>query len=165
MDSKLYFHWLQLNHAIPLIWKPKIDDSENNVEKNDVAQDHHLIKNTTVIVLGKLTAREIYSVLLLSSGNTSTSQKYSDKVFWNENFDWKKIYVLPRVFTINAFQQNFQYKILHNILYLHKKVFTFSKIKAPLRLFFDLYDEAIKDIFLECICQTNVGSFKIVSNE
>ena len=65
LDNKLYFQRMQLIHAIPLIWKPKINDSEKNVEKKYVVQDHHLIKNTRVIVLEKLTAREIYSVLIL----------------------------------------------------------------------------------------------------
>ena len=139
---------MQLIHAIPLIWKQKINNSEKNVEKNDVIQDHHLIKNTRVIVLDKLTAREIYSVLLLSSGNTPTSQKYFGKVFPNVNFDWKKIYVLPRVVTINSFQRNFQYKILHNILYLNKVLFTCGK--TPLCSFCNSCDE-IKHIFLECI--------------
>ena len=40
-----------------------------------VVQDHHLIKNTRMILLKKLTAREIYSVLLLLWGNTPNSQK------------------------------------------------------------------------------------------
>ena len=66
-------------------------------------------------MLDKLTAREIYSVLLLSSGNTPTSQKYFGKVFPNENFDWKEIYMLPKIATISSFQRNLQYKILHNI--------------------------------------------------
>ena len=65
LDNKLCFQWMQLIHAIPLIWKQKINDSEKNVEKKYVVQDHHLIKNTRVIVLEKLTAREIYSVLIL----------------------------------------------------------------------------------------------------
>ena len=56
-------------------------------KKKYVVEDHHLIKKTRVIVLGKLTAGEIYSVLILSSGNTSTSQKYFGKVFPNENLD------------------------------------------------------------------------------
>ena len=73
LDNKLCFQWIQLIHAIPLMWKQKINDSKENVETNYVAQDHHLIKNTTVIVLNKLTPREIHSVLLLSSGNTPTS--------------------------------------------------------------------------------------------
>ena len=49
VDSKLYFQWMQLIHAIPLIWKQKINDCEN-AEKNYVVQDHHLIKNTRAIV-------------------------------------------------------------------------------------------------------------------
>ena len=59
--------------------------------KKYAVQDHHLIKDTRVIVLEKLTMREIYSVIMLSSGNTSTSQKYFFKVFPNANLDWKKI--------------------------------------------------------------------------
>ena len=84
LDNKLYFQWMQLINAIPPIWKQKINDSGKNVEKSYVVQDHHLIKNTRVIVLDKLTAREIYSVLLLSSGDTPTFQKYFGKVFPNE---------------------------------------------------------------------------------
>ena len=84
------------------------------------------------MMLDKLTARETYSMLLLSSGNTPTSQKYFGKVFRNENFDWKKIYILPRICTINSFQRKFQYKIRHDILYLNKMLFNFGKIKTPL---------------------------------
>ena len=104
------------------------------------------------MMLVKLTAREIYSVLLLSSGNTPISQKYFGKVFRNENFDWKKIYILPRICTINSFQRKFQYKIRHDILYLNKMLFNFGKIKTPLCWFCHWYDEAIKYILLECIC-------------
>ena len=91
-------------------------------------------------------------MLLLSSGNIPTSQKYYDKVFPNVNFDWKKNYILPRVVTINSFQRNFQNKILHNILYLNKMLFTFGKTKAPLCSFCHSCDETIKHMFLECIC-------------
>ena len=151
LDNKLYFQWMQLIQAIPLIWKQKINDSEKNVEKSYVVQDHHLIKNARIIALDKLTDKEIYSVLLLSSGNIPTSQKYFGKVFPNENFDWKKIYMLPRVVTINSFQRNFQYKILHNISYLSKMLFTLGKTKTPLCSFCHSYDETIKHIFLECL--------------
>ena len=72
---------MQLIQAIPLIWKQKIDDSEKNVEKSYVVQDHHLIKNTRIIALDKLTTREISLVLLLSSGNTPTSQKIFPQSF------------------------------------------------------------------------------------
>ena len=47
---------------------------------------------------------------------------------------------------------NFQCKILHNILYLNNMLFTFGKIKTPLCSFCYSYDEAINHIFLECTC-------------
>ena len=87
LNNKFCFQWMQLIQAIPLIWKEKINDSEKNDEKKYVAQDYHLIKNTRVIALEKLTAREIYSILILSSGNAPTSQKYFGNVFPNESFD------------------------------------------------------------------------------
>ena len=90
-------------------------------------------------------------MLLLLSGNTPTFQKYLDRAFPNENFDWKKNYILPRVVITNNFQLNFQYKILHNILYLNKMLFTFGKTKTPLCSFCHPCDETIKHIFLECI--------------
>ena len=51
------------------------------MSKKHVVQDHNLIKNTRVIVLEKLTATETHSVIILSSGNPLTSQKYFGKVF------------------------------------------------------------------------------------
>ena len=59
LDNKLYFQWMQQIHAVPLIWKQKINDSKKDVEKKYVVQDYPLIKDTRVTVLEKLTAREI----------------------------------------------------------------------------------------------------------
>ena len=50
---------MQLIHAIPLIWKQKKMIAKKMSKKKYVVEDHHLIKNTRVIVLGKLTAGEL----------------------------------------------------------------------------------------------------------
>ena len=44
LDNKWYFQWMQLIHAITVIWKQKINDSKKYVEKYYVVQDHHSIK-------------------------------------------------------------------------------------------------------------------------
>ena len=49
-------------HSIPLMRKQKMNVGEINIETNYVIQDHLLRKNTRVIILDKLTTREIYSV-------------------------------------------------------------------------------------------------------
>ena len=38
LDNKLHFQRIQLIHAILLIWKQKINDSEKNIEKNYVVE-------------------------------------------------------------------------------------------------------------------------------
>ena len=92
---------MQLIDPIPLIWNQKINDSKKCWNK--LCRTRPSPNKNRVIVLDKLTGRKIYSVLLLSSGNTATSQKYFGKVFPNENFDWKKIYILPRALAIDSF--------------------------------------------------------------
>ena len=92
--------------------------AKKNIEKGYVVQDHHLIENTRIIALDKLTTRETYSLLLLSSGNTRTSQKYFGKVFPNENFDWN--FDSSKIDDWKTFEKN-NPTIALNILYIKEK--------------------------------------------
>ena len=46
--------------------------------------------------------------------------------------EWKDIYTLPRRVTINTNFRIFQYKLLHNILYLNGVLYKFGKKISPL---------------------------------
>ena len=46
-----------------------------------------------------------------------TSQVYFENIFNNFNFDWNKIYIFPRLVTLDSVLCSFQYKVLHNVLY------------------------------------------------
>ena len=127
LDNDMYFQWAQLIHAIPQTWKDKIKQNLAKNESNLLVLNHQLIKNATILILDKLTATEIYSVLISSLKNKSTSQNYFENSFPNYTFDWKQFYLLPRIITINSYQGNFQYNILHNILYLNKTAVYFWK--------------------------------------
>ena len=72
----------------------------------------NLMRNSRILTLDKLTVKEIYPILVLTLKETPTSRNS----FPNYTFDWKQIYLLPRIITINNYQRNFQYKILHNVL-------------------------------------------------
>ena len=79
---------MQWIHGIPLIWKQKTNNRKIKYrDKYDIRTRQSPNKKARMIVSDKITAREIYSALLLLSGNTPTSQKYFDKAFPNENFD------------------------------------------------------------------------------
>ena len=147
----MYFQWAQLIHAIPQIWKDKIKQNLSKNESNLLVLNHHLIKNARILTLDKLTAKEIYSILISSLKNKPTSQNYFENSFPNYTFDWKQIYLLPRIITINSYQRNFQYKILHNILYLHKTLYIFGKIDSPLCSICHSNDETVAHLFCKCV--------------
>ena len=54
-----------------------------------------------------------------------TTQTYFKKNFRNLELEWKDIYTLPQQVTINTILCIFQYKLLHNILYLKEMVYKF----------------------------------------
>ena len=97
----------------PDLKKQNLTKNESNV----LVLNHHLIKNVRILTLDKLKAKEIYSILISSIKNKPTSQSYSENSFPNYTFDWKQIYLPPQIITTNRYQRDFQYKILHNILY------------------------------------------------
>ena len=64
--------------------------------------------------------------------------------------DGRKIYILPRITTVNMYLHSFQYKILNNIFFLKGKLFVFRKKNIPLCLFCNKEEETPLHIFSEC---------------
>ena len=72
------------------------------------------------------------------------------RIIKTDSFDWKQIYLLPRLVTLDIYSRSFQYKILDNILYLNKKLSTFRKLISPLFSFCKFSDETVLQLFYEC---------------
>ena len=64
--------------------------------------------------------------------------------------DWKQIYLLPRLVTLDSYSRSFQYKILNNVLYLNKKLFMFRKSASLHCPFYKLSDETVLHLFYKC---------------
>ena len=91
-----------------------------------------------------------YTLLVYTHPFTPTSQKYLSELFKTDSFDWKQIYLLPRLVTLDSYSRSFQYKILNNVFYLNKKLFKFWKSTSPLCPFCKLSDETVLHLFYEC---------------
>ena len=96
-----------------------------------------------------MNSKKIYSIII--SPNISTSRTYFEKKFPFYNFQWKDIYTLPHKVTINAYLRPFHYKILNNILYLNKKLYTFGLSNTQLCSFSKMEEETISHLFYYCI--------------
>ena len=58
--------------------------------------------------------------------------------------------MLSRLITKELQFRNFQYKLLNNVLHLHKMVFRFRKNNSSLCLFCKLEDKTPRHLFCDC---------------
>ena len=89
------------------------------------------MKKHQILYLNKLDSKELYNIQLLANFLKPTSQAYFENIFAGHVFEWDKIYILPRIVFTDSRIRIFQYKTLHNVLYLKKKLFEFNKINSP----------------------------------
>ena len=64
LANDMYFQWAQLIHVIPQILKNKIKQNLTKTERDVLVLNHHLIENSRILTLDKLTVKEIYSILI-----------------------------------------------------------------------------------------------------
>ena len=110
LTNDMFFQWVQLKHVIPTRWKTLISDFID-IDENNLCQNHHVIKG----------------ILEFCLPQTSIS-----KLFENTALDWSKIYLLPRLATIDTTLRSFQYKTLNNLLFLNKKIYNFGTTNTAL---------------------------------
>ena len=129
-----------------------------------IINEHHLIKKHQIYCLEKLNSRELYNMQLILKVEKPTFQTYFEKKFQNPELEWKDIYTLPRRVTINTNLRIFQYKLLHNILYLNKMLYKFGKKVSPLCSFCMGKPESAIHLFILVQKQTFSGhSYSILS--
>ena len=108
-----------------------------------------IIKWEWILTLEQFSSEELYWILVTKFTNKALSNVCFEKIFPNMKFDWRKIYVLPRIITINTYLCSFQYKIFNKILFFNKKVFVFRMKKTKLFFFCNnKEDTQLKTIWL-----------------
>ena len=150
LDEKYKFKWIRLIHATPKSWKESLAFDNGN-SNNLFIQDHHLLKKHQISCLPKLNSKELYLMQIVLEYKKPTSQVYFENIFNNFNFDWNKIYILPRLVTLDSVLRSFQYKVLHNVLYLNQNLFIFRTVSSPLSSFCNREEETTLHTFYSCI--------------
>ena len=138
----MFFQWAQLKHAIPPRWKKIIFDY-NDINENDLCQNHHVIKGARILPLDKLSSKEIYSVVISNIVNKPTPNIYFEKLLENTTLDWNKIYLSSRLATIDTTLRSFQY--------LNKKLYTFGITNSAPCSYCNTLEETPIEIFFDCV--------------
>ena len=95
LQNKDQFCWLQLVNSIPDMCKKCIKKPSENTSLL-VVKDHHLLRGSRIIILEKLSSKELYTLLIFVINYQPTSQKYFDNLFSNVELLWKEIYLNAR---------------------------------------------------------------------
>ena len=107
-----------------------------------------LLKESVLIGIEKLYSRQLYSLLVYTHPFTPASQKYFNELLKTNSFDWKEIYLIPCLVTLDSYSCSFQYKILNSVLYLY--TFYVFSTSSPLYPFCKLSDETVLHLFYQC---------------
>ena len=116
------FSWLGLIRYIPKTLQNKFTSSQN--DKCDTVESH--TKNKSLGITSKISHQSLLKPLL----HAPTAQKSLEQSLNLGNVDWSKIYLLPRVTSIESSLRSFQYKILKNTLFLNECLFKFNIVHS-----------------------------------
>ena len=130
--------WLGLIRCIPRAWRNKLTSLENE------NCDH--IRKKSLGIASKIAYQKFLKPLL----RPPTAQKSLEQAFNLNNVNWGKIYLLPRVTTIDSSLRSFQYKILKNTLYLNERLFKFNIADSPFCSLCKQENESVIHLFAIC---------------
>ena len=130
--------WLGLIRCIPRTWRNKLTSLQNE------NCDH--IRKKSLGITSKIAYQKFLKPLL----HSPTAQKSLEQACNLNNVNWGKIYLLPRVTTIDSSLGSFQYKILNNTLYLNEHLFKFNIVDSPLCSLCKQENESVIQLFARC---------------
>ena len=130
--------WLVLIRCIPRTWRNKLTSLQN--ENCD-----HIRKKSLDI-----TSKTAYQKFLKPLLRPPTFLKSLEQAFNLNTVNWDKIYLHPRVTTIDSSLRSFQYKILNNTLYLNECFLTFNIVDSPLCSLCKQENESVIHLFAIC---------------
>ena len=151
LSDRLHFKWAQLIDSIPLDWRTKIRD---NTTPDEVCMSKYGLYyySHSGLHLVDLSCKAMYSKLLKQTLTEPTSVQYWETKLsvGQRGIDWRKVFLIPRISTIESYTRSFQYKILNNALFLNKRLFKFGVIESPACSFCGQVDESPIHFFGQC---------------
>ena len=107
-----------------------------------------------------MTAKNFYSEIVQKVKVKATSVKYFEKMLApQEEINWEQVYMIPRQSTIESKMRSFQFKILHNVLFLNAKLFKMHIVDTPLCWFCKEENETPIHLFSQCVVTTSYWEF------
>ena len=143
-----------------LVWTDKLDtkklEREGQLVQENPEAITYLFIDKNLETLKSLTSGKIYNSLIKDRISEPTPQRYFERKFNKTETDWSQIYLLPRKVSVETRTRVFQFKILHNILYLNQRLHKMGLAESPLCNLCGICEETTTHLFLNCPITTNL---------
>ena len=145
----LYFRWIQIRNSIPTQWLTIVRKGRHS---NLNFPHPHLNINERIACTKKLTSATFYSLLHEKFSKVPTSISFHETKL-NIVLDskkWENIFLAPRFACTDSNTRIFQFKILHNILFLNDRLYNLNLSDTKLCSFCNSENETPVHLFGEC---------------
>ena len=149
-----FLTWYGLINSTPKDWRIQV--REGQLAQENPEGTTYLFINKNLKTLKSVRSRKIYNSLIKDRISEPTSQSYFERKFNETEIDWSQIYLLPRKVPVETRTRAFQFKILHNILYLNKRLHRMGLAEFPLCNLCGISEETTTHLFLNCPITTNL---------
>ena len=149
----VYFKYMQLLHAIPNTWRSQIRNS--SFTYTEIPESCVLGTCDKQYTPEQLTSKLIYDILTVKLFLQPTSIDYwKNTLRLKDELDWKEVFIIPRLATIESSMRVFQCQLLNNALYLNAKLYKMKIIESLLCTFCHEHDETPVHFFVGCSVTT-----------
>ena len=135
--EKLHFKWFQLVKVIFYKWANIMKTGTGSTQDLNNEKFRVMI-NSSHVSTTQLTRKCIYMHIVNKIATVPTAQRWFEHNLKPEqnqdsyDFNWNKIYMLPRKSTTDSRTRVFQYRLLNNVLYFNDQLIKIKLVVTPL---------------------------------
>ena len=140
-----YFLLMGIYNAIPKDWINLLrtqSNSSNVASSNDNADPPDASLPSS--------SRGVYWDLVEKIKIAPTAESKYEEIFSAHDLRWEQFYLLPRKATLDSKTREFQYKLLHRIIYTNKILYKMGLVPSPMCSFCGNMEESLEHLFIYC---------------
>ena len=111
--------------AIPSDWRLIIKQSSRHLHSQPLRDTFYFYIDKMEVDLLKITSKLLYTVFKTKRQTSLTAQNKIQNKYPELSVDWKKIYFLLLIVTIESKLREFQFKLLNDIVFTEREVIPF----------------------------------------
>lgn len=143
---------IQIKHIyekIPSIWKTQM--YVNEIKKKELdREDIVLALQSKIVPLQEVPSKKLYLTILNSKFELPSVFKKIKEIYNFSDKDIEAIFLRPRKCTLNSKLREFQFKLLHEIIYTNYELWRFGLAPSKLCSFCKQTQESYRHLFYEC---------------